>query len=426
MSLIRWYKLDGNTYDSSSTRDNGTNTGVTFSSSYGKIGQGGNFTGDGNTEINFTEITLTTHHTVCFWMYSNTASPGGATDSMILGSYGDDTYDWMYAADSLRFRINDGTSSYSWDTTTPGAEFPVNYYHVWHHVSVIFSSSTMELFIDGTSYGTRSYDGTFVLSNIGHPYNSTSFDYTGYLNDVRVYDHVLSTREIKELARCKVLHWKFVENKDTSGDLVLDSSNFGRNATLNSSTPTWTADTVVGAGCYYWASGSNDYIQISSTDFPVVFTDEISISLWYYPQNTGGAWESLVHGTISGGWGTSYWLAKYSSTSARFALNGTSYNFNPGFTQDTWHHIFATYDGSNVNCFIDGIEKIGNTARTGSTTNQSGLKLGLTGDGSYAMYGKIADLKIYNKGYSQTEGETMADFLRQTACQLDNKGNLWC
>ncbi len=425
MSLIGWWKLDGNAYDSSPSANNGAATGMTYDSSYGKIGQGGNFTGSRATYIDITQIDITTHHSMAFWMYGNTLNPGNPTGSMMMGVFNTTTH-FMYAADNTRFQINDGTTERTWDNTND-----VDYYHRWRHVVILFKPSELHLFIDGVAQvsNPQVYDGTFTFSNIGAPYTTTSYDFVGNLNDIRIYDHILSTKEIISLAEAKVLHWQFSHERDTSGEQVLDSSGYERHATLDASTPVWSGiDTGKGVGCYQITLASNDYIEISAADFPVVFDDAITISMWIYNDSFGTDFRTLAHGNTTVNWANSYWIA-LSSTSAnmRWSINNDDANdFAHGMVVDTWYHICATYDGSNCNVYVNGVEKAGNFDRGGAITSQNGFKIGLAGNGNYDFGGKMTDVRIYNKGYNAADGLAFATALYQTSAQLDDKGNLWC
>ena len=419
MPLIRWYKLDGNAYDSSPTRDNGVATGVTYDTAYGKIGKGANFDSGRTDYVQFTTVNLTTHHTVCFWMYCHDSAPASPTGGMLLGTF-NAAGDYMYALDGTRFRVNDGTSSIDW-TSDP------SFYNTWRHVALVFyndgTNDQIKLYLDGVSQGDGSttYDGTYDIDCIGACYTITSYDFDGYLNDVRIYDHKLSVKEIKEIAKAKVLHLKFQEEKDSSGDIILDSSDFGRNATLDSSLPEWIPEGKFGGSYKY--TDSSEYIQLNSTEFPVTFWDEkITISFWlYYDSDTG--WASFVHGSTSATWDSSYWLAVSSPTNMRFSIEGDSSNdFNPGFAVDNWYHVCATYDGSNCSVYINGVEKAGDFAQTNAITNASGIKFGLTGSGVYSIDGKMADIRIYATAFTPTQ----VDELYQTGASLDANGNLFC
>jgi len=290
MPLIRWYKLDGDVLDSSPNRQHGTNnggTGVTFSSSYGKIGQGGYFVGNRASYITIPEVNLTTHHTICFWTYGLDTG-GDANGSMICGIMST-VDDYIYCANNYRTRIQYTNNLSDWTTDT-------DYYQKWRHVTIRlhYNSSddlTAELFLDGEYIeDDTNYDGVFDIDTIGAAHTTTSLDFIGYMNDFRIYDHALSKKEIQEIAKAKVLHLKFQEKKDSSGDIILDSSDFGRNATLDANAPIWTPEPKLGGSYDYDTSG--EYIELSSAEFPVTFWDEqITISLWFFYQSGVDSWD---------------------------------------------------------------------------------------------------------------------------------------
>jgi len=425
VSLIGWWKLDGNAYDSSPSRNNGDVTGVTYDPAYGKIGQGANFIGNGNSYIDFSEYTLTDHHSIAFWAYGNRENPGGGDASQLMGDKRPGADGLIMLVDNLRFGVVHTGGTDTWEM---GDGNDTDYYHRWRHFVLLFESGELNLFVDGIAQpdNPNSYNASFVFNNIGASAVADSNDYEGNINDVRIYDHILSIKEIKALASAKVLHWQFSHERNTSGQLVLDSSGYGRDATLDANAPTWSSDTVAGVGCY--DISANEYIEIDSTDFPVEFGDAITISCWAM-WNSLAAHQVFVHGTVTGSITTSYVLVTSSNgTSMSWWINdGGGADFNHNMAIGTWYHIVATYDGSNLNVYINGVSKAGNAVKAGAITNQNGLKIGLDGiEAPYGFAGKMADVRIYNRGYDATDGLAFATALYQTSAQLDSGGNLWC
>lgn len=89
----------------------------------------------------------------------------------------------------------------------------------WYHVGYTYDGTTVRLYVNGN------LDASYQLSGISTPADyfqcfcwslatSGGLIYNGYglsgkLNDIRAYDHTLSTKEIKELAKGKMLHYTF-------------------------------------------------------------------------------------------------------------------------------------------------------------------------------------------------------------------------
>ena len=155
MPLIGWWKLDGDAYDSSPTKDNGANTGVTFGTE-SILSQAGVFTGTGS-YIDITQIDITTHHTICFWMYGLASAPSPPEDSVILGQNGTST-NYIAVVDSFGIAFDDGTGFGTWETDQ-------DFDNKWRHITLVFNSSTIDLYLDGVLSvdASPTYAGTFIF-----------------------------------------------------------------------------------------------------------------------------------------------------------------------------------------------------------------------------------------------------------------------
>ena len=80
---------------------------------------------------------------------------------------------------------------------------------VWHHFAMVADGTNVRFYLDGAlsktspqrSQVSATFDGTNTFYFGG--YNDT---FNGYYNDVRVYDHALSQKEVTELAKGMMLH----------------------------------------------------------------------------------------------------------------------------------------------------------------------------------------------------------------------------
>jgi len=86
----------------------------------------------------------------------------------------------------------------------------------WNHVVIVRDLDNLSLkwYVNGVNTGstTASYAQATASSLdaiIGDGYTSP---YNGYIDDVRIYDHALSVKEVLELNKAKVLHYNFNTN----------------------------------------------------------------------------------------------------------------------------------------------------------------------------------------------------------------------
>lgn len=84
-------------------------------------------------------------------------------------------------------------------------------YNEWHHLVLVIDYDNLKFsaYVDGTLVDTKIYSSGTVLDygfNIGW-LRPSYYPFLGYINDVRVYDHCLSPKEIKEISKGLVLHY---------------------------------------------------------------------------------------------------------------------------------------------------------------------------------------------------------------------------
>lgn len=95
--------------------------------------------------------------------------------------------------------------------------------NTWNHCVVTYNGSQAKVYINGVLKAT--YTGTSTRTNFSYnvPIPSTSIR---YLNDIRIYDHVLSEKEIKELSKGLALHYPLNCNGNGVPNLADNSGTF--------------------------------------------------------------------------------------------------------------------------------------------------------------------------------------------------------
>jgi hypothetical protein len=156
--------------------------------------------------------------------------------------------------------------------------------------------------------------------------------------------------------------------------------------------------------------GVNDYVTINN--FNTKPTSQISCECWIKP--TRG---SVGTGTVRGA-GVSATNSMYlgiidsidgGSTFAMHWANQTSssrlYNWNGNIPNNSWSHLFGTYDGSTMKAYLNGVE-IYSVAQSGTIPDATyvvGTYGGALVDGVHNFNGHISIARIYNRGLSAAE-----------------------
>jgi hypothetical protein len=190
-----------------------------------------------------------------------------------------------------------------------------------------------------------------------------------------------------------VAYWSFNEGE---GDIAFDETNNGNDAVLYG--PTW----VEGKrGFALRFDGVDDTVAIphSASLMP---TDAITLAAWVKIE--GPAQEH--YGIIGkSGYSSGYRLLIHGTNKkVLFQLTGEkgySVWSSTAIPDDQWHFIVATYDGSKMKLYIDGIKDPSEKERLGPLdVNTNSV---LIGKPQYAFNGLIDEVRIYSRALSEEE-----------------------
>lgn len=211
MSLRVWLPLNGDLHNQGLSDElNFTITG-TITDAAGKIGMSKEFaSSNAIAPFNFA---LGDEATVCCWAYYNSRPTTSSNDWLVhLGS----TSGYENAVLGL------STYHKTLFCVMVGGKYDSTYTHnfelnTWYHICLVWKKPMAYLYINGNLANT--YDnlngGTKLTSNkisIASNVVNSSTKFKGRLNDVRLYDHALSTKEVKEIAKGLVLHYLLNHN----------------------------------------------------------------------------------------------------------------------------------------------------------------------------------------------------------------------
>lgn len=193
MSLIVWLPLNGDLENQGLSNVTVTNNGATVDDN-GKTGKCYKCSGDSRISFpSFNWMTMKPQNNFSFFFWAKGTTNG-----------------WLFACSAWEFRLCPG---YIQIHLAGNGQYPARYTstfdtNTWYHLGFTWSGSDgkLLLYLNGSKVAesnvpsSANYD---IASTFNLPYDGPR-----YLNDVRVYDHCLSAKEVKELAKGLVLHYK--------------------------------------------------------------------------------------------------------------------------------------------------------------------------------------------------------------------------
>lgn len=292
MSLKVWLPLNGD------LRNNGlyditvTNDGATVDNN-GKIGKCYSFN---NTHIIIDSTDLqnlfssnTQPFSIATWIYLNSDE----TDRVIIfGNWNANPFvNWELAADGKQILSAGGTSNYIArysSTAVPKT--------TWTHIACTYDGSATTFYMNGVK--TNSVNVVYPIASklgsnrfyLGSDNRNDATRLKGKLNDFRLYDHVLSPKEVKEIAKGLVVHYP-LSREGFGGDNMLRNTNTGAtywywSGNGGSRTVTATDDGGVKLTAVTAAnSGSWSVIQYNDSNFKTILkpSTTYTASLDVYP-----------------------------------------------------------------------------------------------------------------------------------------------
>ena len=403
MALIAHYPLNGDTKDYSGYGRHGTATSVEWIE--GKTGLSAKLAGASN-RIRIPSPPIGTCFSVALWHYSD-PEVGSSTWRTLIGT--------AAATAPLTFRERFSLGVFDSSFRSFNYTIPINR---WIHISVVYDTlgNSANLYINGVFESSVNINYSPTNSPINAIGGADSYNYSsGHIDDVRIYDHPLSEKEIKELSKAKVLHYKFDE-QDLTTKIVKDCSGFGNDGTVADATaPSWSEDSPVGRGSMEFSGGK--FITLPNM---LGGEEQITVCAWFKANGLGGDGYHIIFG------GQEVELDVTNGGQARFGLiiNNVRHfsNHSSGLADGKYHHICGVYDGAMKSVYVDGV-LVDSTPAVGKIKNNfTRRRMGVFGaQTGYYANGNISDARIYATALSP---EDILE-LCQTRASVDNEGNLF-
>jgi hypothetical protein len=412
--LVGQWKMDGNTKDSSSYRNHGSNYGAVLTTDRkGQANKAYSFNGSSNYVGIANSANISAPCAMSAWVKLTSRSSVG---SPILGGSGYTSF----RAEQYQSDMVGITASGDYVFTSPGYTVPLN---AWTHlVAVINSSSLATLYVNGALSGTASGSNMACYKASIGKLLSFSDALPGSLDDVRIYNRVLSQTEITTLYQeynpgivVSDLQKGLVGNWRMDGN-VKDSSSYVNHGTNNGAVLAPDRKGQANKSYTFDGSSSIDAGDINALDG----ISQMSISAWVNLNNITQSNKYVVSKALDDthriSLGTSQDAGGYGGPDDVF-LNLTGGGYIYGWTTaniltaGSWHHWAMVFDGTqsgNANVlkfYYDGIQQslsfLGTIPAT-TDINSAVVRMGaeLTGRNINAS---IDDVRIYNRALSSTE-----------------------
>jgi hypothetical protein len=420
--LLGWWKLNGNTKDSSPYADNGTSTGsVPVVDRKGVTNGAYGFGGSSYISVPAASpLNATTAVTVSAWVKTTVTNSGtiqGIVCKDITGAITNCPYSLQLDPTGVPCFFITITTNANFSKCNTGFALSVN---VWHYLVGTYDGNQDLLYIDGVSVGGGTNPGTIATTSgalyIGQQKSGNSRYFNGSIQDVRIYRRALSATEIaaqyasyNSQVQVSNLQSGLVGDWPMNGN-AKDYTPYNDNGTVTGAT--LTSDRKSRASSAYSFNGTSNYISNADAS-QLDITGAMSISAWVYTAtpNTGTV-QGIVCKDISGSIGncpyeltlTNTGVPYFSITNSSNTTGSISFN-GYQMSANTWHHLVGTYDGTNMYIYEDGVRSIGGSTLSGPLAVTTGnLNIGLQKLVTNRYFGgSIDDVRIYQRALSQAE-----------------------
>lgn len=291
--------------------------------------------------------------------------------------------------------------------------------NTWYNISFSYDGVNLKLYknsileaSEALSYLPATCSTDFYLNG----YSGSYGDFSGYLDDIKIWNRALSSIEIAYLYDSVnenldyifsdnsvmddslIAYWTFDEE---TGNVANDYSIYGHDLDLNFN-PTWrSSDDCVLGSCLSF-DGINDYLNSQNTEIlDISGSNNLTISFWANFSLDG----SDVYSILSKGEDSQYGLEFIKATRRiGFSDNVCDTLYTPSYAFDfgRFYNITVSYNGLKKTIYIDGEKKAEASCSGNFSDNFEDIVLGKL-NGSNFFSGILDEVKIWNRSLSEAE-----------------------
>lgn len=145
---------------------------------------------------------------VCFWTLADNGTKADWNQMLWLG---DKKTDGSYGSN---FRFESCSKTYTYpracsfhnndkNAITAGSRILGSSYNTWYHVCVTYDGTELKSYTNGNLIGTDVGNGGYLTGYV----QIGSANYFGLMNDLRIYDEVISQKQIRSIYNLQIIHY---------------------------------------------------------------------------------------------------------------------------------------------------------------------------------------------------------------------------
>ena len=277
-------------------------------------------------------------------------------------------------------------------------------YNTWNHIALTRSSGTLKLFINGvqgfSGSITTNYNAGVV--RFGTDGGGTSLPYNGYISNFRIipnsafYTSAFTppTAPLTAISGTSLLTCqsnRFIDNSTNA--YAITPSGTPSVQRFNPFLPTSTqaySTSVYGGSAYFGTAG--DYLSIPDSTPLNLSGGNYTLEAWIYPSGNYTGYNTIITKRILYSSSCAWEIFLAINTGYLAFFNGTIYSSSVTPNANSWNHIAAVYDGTNINLYLNGVRVL-QTAIT-NTNYGAPVEIGNFITGPELFIGYIGDVRV--------------------------------
>lgn len=202
--------------------------------------------------------------------------------------------------------------------------------------------------------------------------------------------------------------WHFNESSAVANTTAYDMSGNGNHGVMSGTN--YRSDVGRFGRAFLGDGATNNRVSIPFS-YSINPTTSLSIEAWF-KFTSSGVKEMISRMNADGTGPLSYELFQSNQrlTFRLFKSGANDFTTNTDLSLGAWHHVVATWDGTTVKIYVDGVlDMTPGTLASPIDPSAYGLSIGGYGNGTYLFNGMIDEVKIFNRALTGPSSNCMVD-----------------